>query len=49
MLMIRIASDDKDDNPGCAGFRKVYDWVKEDDGRTVLMSVIQTVGAKAWE
>ena len=45
----RVASDDAQANPDCAGFRKVYDWVEKDDGRTVLMSAIQTVGAKSWE
>lgn len=32
-----------------SGLRKVYDWVKEDGGKTVLMSGIQTVGGKHWE
>ncbi|WVR09463.1 hypothetical protein IAU60_006530 [Kwoniella sp. DSM 27419] len=32
-----------------AGLRKMYDWVERDQGRTVLMSGIQTVGSKVWE
>ncbi|KAI9637553.1 S-adenosyl-L-methionine-dependent methyltransferase [Dioszegia hungarica] len=32
-----------------SGLRKVYDWVKEDGGKTVLMSGIQTVGGKHWD
>lgn len=31
------------------GLRKVYGWVKEDAGKTVLMSGMQTVGGKYWE
>ena len=31
------------------GLRKVYDWVENDKGKTVLMSGIQTVGGKYWE
>ena len=31
------------------GLRKLYDWVQQDKGKTVMMSGIQTVGAKFWE
>ena len=31
------------------GLRKLYDWVEQDKGKTVMMSGIQTVGAKFWE
>lgn len=27
----------------------MYDWVKQDNGKTVVMSGVQTVGAKSWE
>jgi hypothetical protein len=31
------------------GLRKLYDWVEKDNGKTVLMTCIQTVGSKSWE
>lgn len=31
------------------GLRRMYDWVQQDAGKTVIMSGIQTVGTKFWE
>ncbi|KAK6910817.1 hypothetical protein I203_104850 [Kwoniella mangroviensis CBS 8507] len=31
------------------GLRALYDWIEQDDGKTVLSSGIQTVGSKGWE
>jgi len=31
------------------GLRKMYDWVQQDAGKTVLVSGMQTVGAKSWD
>jgi len=31
------------------GLRKLFDWVEQDAGKTLLMSGIQTVGAKNWD
>ncbi|WVQ80048.1 hypothetical protein IAT38_002149 [Cryptococcus sp. DSM 104549] len=46
----RIALDENDDPAiDVTGLRKLYDWVEKDNGKTVLMSVIQTVGDKVWE
>jgi hypothetical protein len=46
----RIVSEENDQpDIDVTGLRKVYDWVEQDAGKTVLMSGIQTVGAKAWE
>ena len=41
----------EDDNSviDVSGQRKLYDWVQKDQGNTVLMSGIQTVGSKHWE
>lgn len=27
----------------------MYDWIKEDGGRTVLATTLQTVGEKGWD
>ncbi|ORX38389.1 O-methyltransferase-domain-containing protein [Kockovaella imperatae] len=32
-----------------AGLRKFYDWAEKDNGKTVLLSGTQTVGAKHWD
>jgi hypothetical protein len=50
MLKFRIARAEND-NPtiDVVGLRKMYDWVQMDGGKTVMMSGIQTVGAKSWE
>lgn len=46
----RIARAENDDPAiDVVGLRKMYDWVKQDNGKTVIMSGIQTVGAKSWE
>ncbi|ORY35817.1 S-adenosyl-L-methionine-dependent methyltransferase [Naematelia encephala] len=46
----RIALEEND-NPSIdvTGLRKLYDWVEQDQGKTVLMSGIQTVGHKFWD
>ncbi|TYJ53956.1 hypothetical protein B9479_005361 [Cryptococcus floricola] len=31
------------------GMRRLYDWIEEDAGKTVLANVTQTVGARSWE
>lgn len=46
--MVRVARD-CDDDVNVSGMRKLYDWVKRDEGKTVLMTGIQTVGSKVWE
>ena len=47
---IRIAREQNDDPViDVVGLRKMYDWVQQDAGKTVVMSGIQTVGAKSWE
>ncbi|WWD19203.1 hypothetical protein CI109_103661 [Kwoniella shandongensis] len=46
----RIALEVNDEpSVDVTGLRKLYDWVEQDGGKTVLMSAIQTVGAKYWE
>jgi len=46
----RIARAENDDPViDVVGLRKMYDWVQQDAGKTVVMSGIQTVGAKSWE
>jgi hypothetical protein len=42
---------EENDNPDIdvVGLRKLYNWVEEDGGKSVLMSGIQTVGSKVWE
>jgi len=46
----RIAREENDDPViDVVGLRKMYDWVQQDAGKTVVMSGIQTVGAKSWE
>lgn len=50
LIARRIVSEENDEpDIDVTGLRKVYDWVEQDAGKTVLMSGIQTVGAKAWE
>jgi hypothetical protein len=47
---VRIAREENDDPViDVVGLRKMYDWVQQDAGKTVVMSGIQTVGAKSWE
>lgn len=49
-LLLRIARAENDDpNTDVEGLRKMYDWVQQDQGKTVVMSGVQTVGAKSWE
>ncbi|WWC93432.1 hypothetical protein V866_000266 [Kwoniella sp. B9012] len=31
------------------GLRALYDWIEQDNGKTVLSSGVQTVGSKGWE
>ncbi|KAL1405812.1 hypothetical protein Q8F55_007490 [Vanrija albida] len=31
------------------GLRKIFDWIEEDAGKTVLSAAIQTVGDKSWD
>ncbi|KAK8854656.1 hypothetical protein IAR55_003395 [Kwoniella newhampshirensis] len=46
----RIALEVNDEpSVDVTGLRKLYDWVEQDAGKNVLMSTIQTVGAKWWE
>ncbi len=48
--MERIAVEQNDDpSIDVKGLRRLYDWVEKDQGKTVLMSGIQTVGSKFWE
>ena len=60
VVVVRTPSEDKaddriaraeNDDPviDVVGLRKMYDWVQQDAGKTVVMSGIQTVGAKSWE
>jgi hypothetical protein len=44
-----VSEENDEPDIDVTGLRKVYDWVEQDAGKTVLMSGIQTVGAKAWE
>ncbi|WVQ95099.1 hypothetical protein IAU59_002193 [Kwoniella sp. CBS 9459] len=44
-----ILENNNDETTNVSGLRKLYDWVEEDQGKTVLMSAIQTVGGKSWE
>lgn len=43
-ILPEVEADEQD-----KGLRRLYDWVEQDAGKTVLMSGIQTVGAKSWE
>lgn len=43
-ILPEVEADEQD-----KGLRRLYEWVEQDAGKTVLMSGIQTVGAKSWE
>lgn len=46
----RIAREPVEGDPiDVKGLRRLYDWIEQDQGKTVLASGIQTVGAKVWE
>lgn len=46
----RIAREQVEgDRIDVTGLRRLYDWIEEDQGKTVLASGMQTVGAKSWE
>ncbi|WVQ72079.1 hypothetical protein IAR50_001624 [Cryptococcus sp. DSM 104548] len=36
-------------SPIIEGMRRLYDWIEQDAGRTVLADVTQTVGERSWE
>ncbi|WVQ68412.1 uncharacterized protein L199_006620 [Kwoniella botswanensis] len=38
-----------DSSKDVQGLRALYDWIEQDNGKTVLSSGIQTVGSKGWE
>ncbi|OCF43993.1 hypothetical protein I317_02099 [Kwoniella heveanensis CBS 569] len=44
-----ILENNTNEDINVSGLRKLYDWVEKDQGKTVLMSAIQTVGGKSWE
>lgn len=45
----QIVEDQADGDVAVAGIRKLYDWIENDQGRTVVASGLQTVGTKGWE
>ncbi|TYJ56699.1 hypothetical protein B9479_002630 [Cryptococcus floricola] len=46
----RVAlTEAQDPDPEVTGMRALFDWIEEDDGRTVLANVTQTVGAKFYD
>ncbi|WVQ72081.1 hypothetical protein IAR50_001626 [Cryptococcus sp. DSM 104548] len=46
----RIAlSKEEEPSANVDGMRRLYDWVEQDAGKTVLANVTQTVGAKSWD
>nr|XP_019011611.1 uncharacterized protein I206_03713 [Kwoniella pini CBS 10737]OCF50392.1 hypothetical protein I206_03713 [Kwoniella pini CBS 10737] len=46
----KILPSSKDDPTiDVEGLRDLYDWIENDNGKTVLTSGIQTVGEKSWE
>ncbi|WWC90511.1 uncharacterized protein L201_005447 [Kwoniella dendrophila CBS 6074] len=44
-----IPSSEQSSTIEVEGFRKLYDWLEQDNGKTVLASGIQTVSSKSWD
>ncbi|TYJ52118.1 hypothetical protein B9479_007272 [Cryptococcus floricola] len=42
-------SREEEPSPNVDGMRRLFDWIEQDGGRTVLANVTQTVGAKSWD
>lgn len=44
-----VADPQGEGDSNVQGVRKMYDWIEDDGGRTVLATTLQTVGQKGWD